>query len=57
MKFPKIEFKPEKLLPIASTVLAVAGMVVSNAVQANEKKALKAELKEELMKDLLTDKN
>lgn len=57
MKFPKIEFKPEKLLPVASAVLAVAGMVVSNAVQANEKKMLKAELKDELMKDLLSDKN
>jgi hypothetical protein len=52
MKIKNLEIKPEKLLPLASAVLGIAGMFVSNAIQANEKKALKAELKDEILKDL-----
>ena len=55
MKFDKI--KPEKLLPIASAVLGIAGMLVSNAMQKNEKKVWKEEVKDELMKELLKEKN
>ena len=52
MKIKNLEIKPEKLLPIVSAVLGIAGMFISNAMQANEKKVLKAELKDEILKDL-----
>ena len=57
MNIKNLEIKPEKILPIASTILGIAGMLVSNAVQANEKKALKAELKDEILKDLQPKNN
>lgn len=52
-----IKFKAEKLLPIASAALGVAAMLVSNAIQANDKKNLKAELKSEIMNDLLKNED
>ena len=53
----KIKFDPKKLLPVASLVLGLAGTLISNKIQANERETMKAELKEELMKDLLNKEN
>lgn len=52
-----IKIDPAKALKIAGMVLAVAGTVVSNIVTENDKKAAKLELKDELLKELKSDKN
>ena len=57
MKIGKFEVGADKLLTVASALLGVATLVVNNAVQANEKKAYKAEIKEEVMKELLKEQN
>ena len=53
----KIKIDPAKAVSVLAGVLGVASMVVSNMKQANDQKVLKAELKEELLKDLLKEKN
>lgn len=52
----RFKFDPTKALSIAVTALGVAGTLLSSVVHANENKAMKAELKEELLKELLTEK-
>lgn len=46
----KIDAK--KVWGLASIAVTIVGAVVSNKTQANERMALKAELKEEILKDL-----
>lgn len=48
----KFKFDPTKALSVAVTVLGVAGTLLSSKVESNNRKALKSELKEELMKEL-----
>lgn len=56
MKLGKLEFDAKKILPVASFVLGIAGMLVSNQVQANERSNMKSEIKNELVKELLENK-
>lgn len=49
----KIKIEPEKLLSGLSIVLGLASMAVTSMIQTNDKKILKAELKEDLLKELL----
>lgn len=51
----KIKIDPAKALSISVTALGVLGTILSSKVQANDRKAMKAELKDELMKELLKD--
>ncbi len=48
----KFKMDMTKLLPVAVTLLGVAGTLLSNKVDSNNRKTMKAELKEELMKEL-----
>ena len=41
-----------KVLPVVVTALGVVGTLLSNKVEANNRKELKAELKDELLKEL-----
>lgn len=41
-----------KVLSIAVTVLGLAGTLLSSKVESNSRKAMKSELKEEIMKEL-----
>lgn len=52
----KLKFDPTKALSITVTALGVVGTLLSSKVHANETKAMKAELKDELMKELLNEK-
>lgn len=52
MKLGKLDVDLSKALPLISAGLGVLGMVVSDALKKNETKALKSELKEELLKEL-----
>lgn len=49
----KFKMDPTKVLSIASTVLSIAGMLLSNKIDSNNRKTMKSELKEEIMKELL----
>lgn len=53
----KIKFDANKLLPLASMGLGLLGMVVSNITDTNNRNNMKAEIKEELAKELLNNKN
>ena len=53
----KINFNAAKLLPIAAVGLSILSTVLDNKRQANDRKALKAELKNEMLKELLADEN
>ena len=53
----KIKIDPAKAMSVAVTVLGVAGTILTSIVHKNEQTAMKAELKEEIMKDLLKDNN
>lgn len=55
MKFKLDKFDTTKILSITVTALGVVGTLLSSKVESNAKKAMKAELKEEIMKDLLND--
>lgn len=48
----KFKFDANKVLPVAVTLLGLAGTLLSNKVDANNRKALKLELKDELLKEL-----
>ena len=48
----KFKIDGSKLLSIGVTALGVIGTLLSNKVHDNEQKAMKAELKEELLKEL-----
>ena len=52
----KIKFDSAKVLSIAATALGVVGTLLSSKVQSNEMKAMKAELKEELLKEMTQSK-
>lgn len=53
MKIDFSKFNAGKLLPLLGGVLTLAGMVVSNKIDANNRNDMKAELKDEIVKDLL----
>lgn len=52
----KIKIDSAKVLSIAVTALGVAGTLLSNKVQANDRKAMKEELKKELLNEISKDK-
>lgn len=56
MKFIE-KIDPAKVLKVVGVGLAIAGTLVSNKIASNDQKALKGELKEELLKELTSDKN
>lgn len=49
---PKID--AAKLLSIGVTVLGVAGTLLSSVVESNNRKSMKAEITEEVLKELTT---
>lgn len=51
-----IKIDPAKVLSVGVTVLGVAGTILSSIVHKNEQSTMKAEIKEEIMKDLLNSK-
>ena len=51
----KFNLKPEVFVTAALGVLSVAQMVLTNKKEANDKKALKAEILAELMKEKPTN--
>jgi hypothetical protein len=51
----KFNLKPEVLVTAALGVLSVAQMVLTNKKEANDKKALKAEIMKEIMKEMPTN--
>lgn len=53
----KIKINPAKVLPIAVTALGLASSLISNKVDANNRKTMKAELKDELLKEIMKEKN
>lgn len=53
----KIKIDSAKVISVAAGVLGIASMLVSNIKASNDQKSMKAELKEEIMKDLLKEKN
>ena len=48
----KFKFDATKLLPVVVMMLGAAGTLLSNKVDANNRKAMKSEIKEELLKEL-----
>ena len=52
MKKFNVKIDGTKALSIGVTALGVVGTLLSSKVHANEQKALKAQLKEELLKEL-----
>ena len=52
----KLKFDLTTALGVGATVLNVAGVLLSSIVHKNETNAMKTELKEELIKELLTEK-
>lgn len=54
MKIDIKKFDVKKLLPLVGGALTLAGMVVSNAIDSNNRESLKSELKDEILKDLQT---
>lgn len=56
MKLEKIKnVDSAKLLSLTVTALGVIGTLLSSKVQSNDRKALKEELKSELLKELTQD--
>ena len=53
----KFKLDTTKVLSIAVTLLGIAGTVLSNKVESDNRKAMKSELKDELMKELLNSNN
>ena len=53
----KLKIDPAKALSVGVTILGVAGTILSSVVHKNEQNAMKAELKEEIMKDLLKNQD
>ena len=50
----KLKIDGTKALSIGATALAVVGTLLSSKVDSNNRKAMKSEIKEELMKELKT---
>lgn len=57
MKIGKFNFDQTKVLSIAVTALGVVGTLLSSKVDANSRKAMKTELKDEIVKELLNKNN
>lgn len=53
MKKPK--FDSGKVLGLVSMGLGLAGMLLNNKMEANSRKEMKSELKEEIMKEFLNN--
>lgn len=53
----KFKIKPETAVTVALGVLGVAQMLLTNKKDADSRAALKNELKDEIVKDLLDEKN
>lgn len=53
MKLGKFNLDPTKILSVTVTALGVVGTLLSSKVDSNARKAMKAELKEEITKELL----
>lgn len=56
MKFDKLKIDSTKALSLTVTALGVVGTLLASKVQSNDRKAMKAELKDELLKELTQDK-
>ena len=54
MNVMKLKIDGTKALSIGATALAVVGTLLSSKVDSNNRKAMKSEIKEELMKELKT---
>ena len=52
MKFKDIKFDTSKLLPMAVAALGIAGTLLSNKVDANNRKTMKDELRKELLDEI-----
>lgn len=50
----KIKIDATKALSIGVTALGVLGTILSTKVHANEQKAMKSQIKEEVLKELLS---
>ena len=50
----KLKIESAKALSIVVTVLGVVGTLLSSKVDSNNRKAMKSEIKDELMKELKT---
>lgn len=48
----KIKIDGKKALKIGSTVIGVAGLIIGNLVNKNDRDDLKSELKEEILKEM-----
>ena len=48
----KIKMDPTKVLSAVVSILGVAGMLLSNKVESDNRKTMKSELKEEILKEL-----
>lgn len=53
----KINVKPDLILGVASVALGVAQVLLNNKKEATNQNILKDKLKEEIVNDLLKDKN
>ena len=53
----KFKFDKTRVLSIAVTLLGVAGTILSNKVEADNRKLMKSELKSELLKELTKSMN
>lgn len=49
----KFKMDPTKILSIGVTLLGIAGTLLSNKVESNNRKIMKDELKKEIMKEIL----
>ena len=56
MKFGKLKIDKIKLLSVGVALLGIVGTLLSGKVEADKQKAMKIELKDEIMKDLLNNK-
>lgn len=48
----KIKIDPAKALSVTVTILGIAGTLLTGKVEENNRKAMKSELKDELLKEL-----
>ena len=56
MKFGKLKIDRIKLLSVGVSLLGVVGTLLSGKVEADKQKAMKIELKKEIIEDLLNNK-
>ena len=53
----KLKFNAAKALPVVAVVLTLASTLVDNKRQSADRKALKSELKDEIIKEMLTNES